>query len=145
STGPSPADYRGLLLLVQPFQNFSKPSRRIRSFVLPDAIVTKCVYSSKSVIAQGQFCYNHYNMLISTQGRKSVTTIQPKELYTVRDDNDLDLHKAYTFHATHRMHSFGAKFPPQLADWAITHFSEQGETVLDPMAGSGTTLQRQSG
>lgn len=60
--------------------------------------------------------------------------------YEVRQDIDLDFAKANTFYATHRMHSFGAKFPPQLAHWAITRFTEKGETVLDPMVGSGTTL-----
>ncbi len=60
--------------------------------------------------------------------------------YEVRQDIDLDFAKANTFYATHRMHSFGAKFPPQLAQWGITNFTEKGETVLDPMVGSGTTL-----
>lgn len=63
-----------------------------------------------------------------------------QNLFPVRDDIDLDFMKANTFYATHRMHSFSAKFPPQLADWAISQFSQNGETVFDPMVGSGTTL-----
>lgn len=38
------------------------------------------------------------------------------------------------------MHAFAAKFPPQLPGVFIENLSEPGETVLDPMAGSGTTI-----
>jgi len=39
------------------------------------------------------------------------------------------------------MHSFPARFPPQIVDWAINSFvDESGATILDPMCGSGTTL-----
>ena len=53
---------------------------------------------------------------------------------------DLDFKGAKTAYATHAIHSFSAKFPPQLASWAIQEFTSQRETVIDPMAGSGTTL-----
>ncbi|MGH9429849.1 MAG: DNA methyltransferase, partial [Terriglobia bacterium] len=53
---------------------------------------------------------------------------------------DLDFKGAKTAYATHAMHSFSAKFPPQLASWAIQEFTKPRENVMDPMAGSGTTL-----
>ena len=53
---------------------------------------------------------------------------------------DLDFAGQKTAYATHGLHSFAAKFPPQLARWGIETFSRPGEVVLDPMAGSGTTL-----
>lgn len=53
---------------------------------------------------------------------------------------DLDFAGQKTAYATHGLHSFAAKFPPQLARWGIESFSRPGEVVLDPMAGSGTTL-----
>jgi DNA modification methylase len=53
---------------------------------------------------------------------------------------DLDFAGQKTAYASHGLHSFAAKFPPQLAGWGIEAFSRPGETVLDPMAGSGTTL-----
>jgi SAM-dependent methyltransferase len=53
---------------------------------------------------------------------------------------DLDFAGQKTAYASHGLHSFAAKFPPQLARWGIESFSRPGETVLDPMAGSGTTL-----
>lgn len=43
-------------------------------------------------------------------------------------------------YATHPMHSFSAKFPPQLPNWAIQEFTSKGDTVFDPFTGSGTTL-----
>jgi DNA modification methylase len=53
---------------------------------------------------------------------------------------DLDFAGQKTAYASHGLHSFAAKFPPQLARWGIEAFSRSGERVLDPMAGSGTTL-----
>jgi len=53
---------------------------------------------------------------------------------------DLDFAGQKTAYASHGLHSFAAKFPPQLAGWGIERYSRPGETVLDPMAGSGTTL-----
>lgn len=52
----------------------------------------------------------------------------------------LDFAKAKTNYASHGVHSFSAKFPPQLAAWGINKFTRRGERVLDPMCGSGTTL-----
>lgn len=54
---------------------------------------------------------------------------------------DLDFTGENTSFLTHGMHSFPARFPPQLVDWAINRFVDtQPATVLDPMCGSGTTL-----
>jgi hypothetical protein len=53
---------------------------------------------------------------------------------------DLDFAGQRTQYASHGLHSFAAKFPPQLVRWGIERYSEPGETVLDPMSGSGTTL-----
>jgi hypothetical protein len=45
-----------------------------------------------------------------------------------------------TLRATHGLHAYAAKCPPQLVKYAVRHFSKRGEIVLDPMMGSGTTL-----
>ena len=42
--------------------------------------------------------------------------------------------------STHRLHAFAAKFPPQLPARFIERLTSTGDTVLDPMMGSGTTL-----
>lgn len=43
-------------------------------------------------------------------------------------------------HLSHKAHSFPAKFPPQLPRKFILELTNPGDTVLDPMMGSGTTL-----
>lgn len=45
-----------------------------------------------------------------------------------------------TNYATHSVHPFAAKFPPALPRLFIESLTAPGETVLDPMAGSGTAL-----
>ncbi|MGY5853412.1 MAG: DNA methyltransferase [Candidatus Thorarchaeota archaeon] len=41
---------------------------------------------------------------------------------------------------THGIHKFPAKFFPELPRYLIKRFSERGETILDPMCGSGTVV-----
>jgi SAM-dependent methyltransferase len=53
---------------------------------------------------------------------------------------DLTFTGAGNLYATHGLHPFAARCPPPLTAWAIRRFSQQGETVLDPMSGSGTAL-----
>jgi DNA methylase len=53
---------------------------------------------------------------------------------------DLDFSPSGYLYATHALHAFAARCPLPLADWAISTFSAPEELVLDPMAGSGTTL-----
>jgi len=53
---------------------------------------------------------------------------------------DFDFAEHSTLYATHGLHPYAAKCPPQLVKYALTYYSEQGETILDPMVGSGTTL-----
>jgi DNA modification methylase len=53
---------------------------------------------------------------------------------------DLDFHKHNSTYATHVIHSFPAKFPPQLPRLFIEHLTKPGDVILDPMVGSGTSL-----
>ncbi len=53
---------------------------------------------------------------------------------------DLDFHTASSSYASHSLHAFAAKFPPQLPRVFIENLTLPGETVLDPMVGSGTTV-----
>ena len=53
---------------------------------------------------------------------------------------DLSFSGAGNLYGTHALHAFAARCPPPLVDWAIRNFSSAGETVLDPMVGSGTAL-----
>lgn len=53
---------------------------------------------------------------------------------------DLDFHDKSSAYSSHNFHSFPAKFPPQLPRRFIDGLTEPGDVVLDPMAGSGTTI-----
>jgi len=53
---------------------------------------------------------------------------------------DLDFHEQDSSYASHTIHPFPAKFPPQMPRTFIDGLTEQGDLVLDPMMGSGTTI-----
>jgi DNA modification methylase len=52
----------------------------------------------------------------------------------------LDFHGQQPASPLHAIHAFAAKFPPQLPRVFIEALTGPGETVLDPMCGSGTAL-----
>lgn len=58
----------------------------------------------------------------------------------VRKMPELDFDGHNTLYATHGIHAYAAKCPPQLVRYAVRYYSKRGDTVLDPMVGSGTTL-----
>jgi len=53
---------------------------------------------------------------------------------------DLDFKGQDSSSASHGFHAFAAKFPPQLPRTFIEKLTMPGETVLDPMMGSGTAV-----
>ncbi len=53
---------------------------------------------------------------------------------------ELDFHGEGTGYASHDLHAFAAKFPPQLPRAFIRGLTKPGDTVLDPMMGSGTAV-----
>lgn len=55
-------------------------------------------------------------------------------------NEDLDFSQQESGYASHQIHSFPAKFPPQLPRKFIETLTLPGEVVLDPMQGSGTTV-----
>lgn len=90
---------------------------------------------------------------------QTMTVTRQLQLYEVRRDDapcapqgdarqrlsailssDLDFHDRASDYASHNMHAFPAKFPPQVPRVFIQALTQQGDIVLDPMMGSGTTL-----
>jgi DNA modification methylase len=55
-------------------------------------------------------------------------------------EGELNFHGEDSGYATHDLHSFAAKFPPQLPGTFIRGLTKPGDIVLDPMMGSGTTV-----
>ncbi len=55
-------------------------------------------------------------------------------------NSNLDFHDQVSNYASHNLHSFPAKFPPQLPKLFIEELTNPGDVILDPMVGSGTTV-----
>ena len=53
---------------------------------------------------------------------------------------ELNFHGEGTGYASHDLHAFAAKFPPQLPRAFIRGLTKPGDIVLDPMMGSGTAV-----
>ncbi len=58
----------------------------------------------------------------------------------VSDAADWDFHGVETQEHLHALHPYPARFIPQIPRRAIGQWSREGERVLDPFAGGGTTL-----
>ncbi|MFQ5709385.1 MAG: DNA methyltransferase [bacterium] len=80
-----------------------------------------------------QLCLDYYDNDIATE------STYPETLVKLLTD-DLDFHNQSSNYATHNFHSFPAKFPPQLPSKFILSLTKEGDVVLDPMMGSGTTV-----
>lgn len=55
-------------------------------------------------------------------------------------DPPLDFSAAGHLYATHQLHAFAAKCPAPLVRWALEEYSTPGDTVVDAMCGSGTSV-----
>jgi DNA modification methylase len=62
-----------------------------------------------------------------------------REIFRKLLNENFDFHGENSNYATHNLHAFPAKFPPQLPKKLIIGLTAPGEKVLDPMVGSGTT------
>ncbi len=78
--------------------------------------------------------------LITTQTKQIKTEAYFDRLVDILTNNDLDFHDKGSKYASHKFHSFPAKFPPQLPQLFIEALTQPGEVVLDPMQGSGTAI-----
>lgn len=66
--------------------------------------------------------------------------VDPRRSLTKLLSTDLDFHRDASNYASHALHAFAAKFPPQLPRIFIEGLTQRGETVMDPMMGSGTAI-----
>lgn len=70
----------------------------------------------------------------------NITKEKYYEKLTTLLKSDLDFHDHKSNYSSHNFHSFPAKFPPQLPQKFILNLTKEGEIVIDPMVGSGTTV-----
>jgi len=66
--------------------------------------------------------------------------LSKRERLAVLLEGELNFHGENSSYASHDLHAFAAKFPPQLPRAFIRGLSVPGDLVLDPMMGSGTTV-----
>jgi DNA modification methylase len=72
--------------------------------------------------------------------KEEIEASDKRELLKKLLKKDLSFHSNRTNFGAHKLHSFPAKFPPQVPAMFIDHLTNAGQTVLDPMMGSGTTI-----
>ena len=84
--------------------------------------------------------------MVQTMNVQTSATLEKRQVTNARRalakllSTDLDFHQAASNYASHALHAFAAKFPPQLPRIFIEGLTEKGETVMDPMMGSGTAI-----
>ncbi len=67
-------------------------------------------------------------------------TLSKRERLAALLEGELNFHGEDSGYASHDLHAFAAKFPPQLPRAFIRGLTSPGDLVLDPMMGSGTTV-----
>src|SRR3989344_1640583 len=68
------------------------------------------------------------------------TDIVKSNPLVILDSIDWDFKDSQTQYLTHKYHSYPARFIPQIPRIFISLFTKEGDTVLDPFCGCGTTL-----
>ena len=76
--------------------------------------------------------------LLEQNDRKGEDSYREKLIALLSED--LDFHGQNNSSKLHALHSFPAKFPPQLPRKFISDLTSINDFVLDPMSGSGTTI-----
>ncbi len=66
--------------------------------------------------------------------------LSKRERLSILLEGELNFHGEDSSYASHDLHAFAAKFPPQLPRAFIRGLTKSGDIVLDPMMGSGTTV-----
>lgn len=81
-------------------------------------------------------------MSVSSRSSRKLAARQDlrvQDITTVHNEN-WDFANENTQYLLHSLHSYAARFIPQIPKRAISRWSKPGDRVLDPFCGSGTTL-----
>jgi DNA modification methylase len=71
---------------------------------------------------------------------EAINKLTKREKLSTLLEGELNFHGQNGAYASHDLHSFAAKFPPQLPRAFIRTLTNPGDVVLDPMMGSGTSV-----
>jgi DNA modification methylase len=86
------------------------------------------------------FAYGNSSLPSSDVLLRIQQELSKRERLTVLLEGELNFHGENSGYASHDLHAFAAKFPPQLPRVFIRGLTSPGDVVLDPMMGSGTTV-----
>lgn len=99
--------------------------------------MTYSIKNQKQAILFGEFGQKtqeeNFLLLISNKYKES-------ESLDILNQIDWDFKDFTTQYLSHKFHSYPARFIPQIPLAFIRLFTKEGDTVLDPMCGCGTTL-----
>jgi len=86
------------------------------------------------------FAFNGASSLSSDVLTRIQRELSKRERLAALLEGELNFHGEDSGYASHDLHAFAAKFPPQLPRAFIRGLTNYGDVVLDPMMGSGTTV-----
>jgi SAM-dependent methyltransferase len=92
------------------------------------------VEARQPVLIRPEFSPQDYEALINNKYETNA------EGYRVLDLIGWDFKNFQTQYLTHHFHSYPARFIPQIPRTFIRLFTEEGDTVIDPFCGCGTTI-----
>ena len=70
-----------------------------------------------------------------------MSVIQVNEIpCAIKSDSTFEINSTNVSYFTHGLFKYPCRFIPQIPRWAIQQYSKPDDLVLDPFAGSGTTL-----
>jgi hypothetical protein len=102
---------------------------------------SRSVAAGRTVVAESPSAYQLRLSLIEEPSPSQVDKrIDAEERLVSLLSRDLTFKGEKTNYASHNLHAFAAKFPPQLPRLFIRELTRPGEVVLDPMVGSGTAI-----
>jgi len=104
-------------------------------------VSTSAGVDSSPVKEQLQLFSSHSAPLSALNGKTCQHhTLSQRQRLRALLEGELNFHGEDSSYASHDVHAFAAKFPPQLPRAFIRGLTAPGDVVLDPMMGSGTTI-----
>ena len=106
-----------------------------------NGILDHCIRNKRKEVLQTSLLElnSHKNIVIKKNGVIQIEGDVPPTLEIPNNAEVLIISKDQSY-LTHGIHKFPAKFFPELPRFLIEKYSHKGETVLDPMCGSGTVI-----
>ncbi len=107
---------------------------------MTDSAETRKPLTLKEQLRLFAFGEDHASGQSNNERWTALTGLNKRQRLEALLEGELDFHGEDSGYASHDLHAFAAKFPPQLPRVFIRGLTDPGDVVLDPMMGSGTTI-----